>query len=78
MIKESQNEMDKLPDFASAKTDDIQRHVKRSVPMLLKKYDDLKSLDRIMSAQSNVDAIQNVMEDNLRKVIKNTQDLDVI
>ena len=70
--------MDKMSDFASAKADDIQRHIKRSVPMLLKKYDDIKSLDRIVSAQSNVDAIQNVMEENLKKVIKNTQDLDVI
>ena len=78
MIKESQNEIDKLPDFATAKPEDIQRHVKRSIPMLLKKYEDIKSLDKIMSAQSNVNIIQDTMQENLNKVIKNTQNLDVI
>lgn len=52
--------------------------MKMFLPGLVSKYEDLQSLDKIYQAQANVESVQLMMEDNMKKMLKNNTDIEVI
>ncbi len=51
---------------------------KRALPSLLKKYDDLSSIDNVAAAQSKANEVQSIMGNNIRGMMDNMQNLEVI
>jgi len=44
----------------------------------MKKYDDLASLDSVYAAQTKADNVVNIMGNNVRNMMDNMQDLEVV
>ncbi|CAD8207162.1 unnamed protein product [Paramecium octaurelia] len=77
LIQEIQNEFSKLGNSESLKDDaSLKLHIKTPLKELGLKYNDLVSLDKIYEARINVEQTKTVMEDNIKNMISNTQQLD--
>lgn len=55
----------------------IHKTVKKPVQESVKKYDDLKSLDKLYAAQEKVNEITDVMQENTKKMLENVQSVEV-
>ena len=55
----------------------INKLAKRSLPSLLKKFDDLSSIDNIHAAQSKANEVQSIMGNNIRGMMDNMQNIEV-
>ncbi|KAM3142593.1 hypothetical protein pb186bvf_005252 [Paramecium bursaria] len=78
LITELQNEFAKLGNYQSQDEASLKLHIKRPMKELCTKYNDLASIDKIYQAQEQVNKTQVVMEDNVKKMLQNQQDLDVL
>lgn len=71
MIDDAEKNIAKIPDYYTANPDDVAKSVRKSLSELCKKYNDLKSIDKVYAAQSHVDDISNMMKDNLTNQMSN-------
>ncbi len=55
----------------------ITKHAKKFIPSLMKKYEDLASLDSVYAAQTKADHVVNMMGNNVRNMMDNMGDLEV-
>ena len=55
----------------------ISKLAKRVLPSLLKKYDDLSSIDNVHAAQAKANEVQSIMGNNIRGMMDNMQNLEV-
>lgn len=70
--------MQQLPNYFNQSNELITKKMKIFLPGLVSKYEDLQSLDKIYQAQTNVESVQLMMEDNMKKMLKNNTDIEVI
>jgi vesicle-associated membrane protein 7 len=78
LINEAQEEIEKIPNYADESEEVISKLAKRCLPSLLKKYDDLSSVDKIYSAQEKANEVKNMMGSNIRGMMDNMQNLEVL
>ncbi|CAD8111882.1 unnamed protein product [Paramecium primaurelia] len=78
LIQEIQNEFNRLGNDLLKDDASLKLHIKKPLKDLGLKYNDLVSLDKIYQAQQNVDQTKIVMEDNIKQMINNGQQLDVL
>ncbi|CAD8112267.1 unnamed protein product [Paramecium sonneborni] len=78
LIQEIQTEFSKLGNDSFRDDASLKLHIKKPLKDLGLKYNDLVSLDKIYQAQQNVDQTKIVMEDNIKSMINNGQQLDVL
>ena len=67
-----------MPDYHIADEEVISKHAKKFIPSLMKKYDDLANLDNVYAAQSKADGVINVMGTNVKTMLDNMHDLEVL
>ncbi len=70
--------MEGLGNYENETIDNLKRQVKNKLKESASKYDDLKSLDKIAKAQASVTEVQNIMTNNITKMMENRSGLDVI
>jgi hypothetical protein len=78
LIDEAQEEIEKVPNYFEESEATISKAAKRCLPSLLKKYDDLANLDKIHTAQMKANEVQSVMGNNIRGMMDNMQNLEVL
>jgi len=78
MINEAQEEIEKVPNYYDETDVTINKLAKRSLPSLLKKFDDLSSIDNIHAAQSKANEVQSIMGNNIRGMMDNMQNIEVL
>ncbi|CAD8189412.1 unnamed protein product [Paramecium octaurelia] len=77
MIREIENELKKMPNYVDSKPNDVEKYAKIWMKQLHEKYDNLAAVDKVYAAQQKVDEVQIVMEENIHKMITNTENLNV-
>ena len=77
ILQEAQEEIEKIPNYFDESEATILKLAKRCLPSLLKKYDDLASIDKVYSAQNKANEVQNIMGNNIRGMMDNMQNLEV-
>ena len=70
-------ELKKLLGYENSNETTITKHVNKFMAALVAKYENYSSFDLIYKAQSNVENIQLIMEDNLKKALDNNNQLEV-
>jgi len=78
LINEAQEEIEKMPNYYDETEVTISKMAKRVLPSLLKKYDDLASIDSVHAAQSKANEVQSIMGNNIRGMMDNMQNLEVL
>jgi len=78
LINEAQEEIEKVPNYYDETEVTISKLAKRVLPSLLKKYDDLASIDSVHAAQSKANEVQSIMGNNIRGMMDNMQNLEVL
>jgi hypothetical protein len=78
LINEAQEEIEKVPNYYDETEVTIGKLAKRALPSLLKKYDDLSSIDNVAAAQSKANEVQSIMGNNIRGMMDNMQNLEVL
>jgi len=48
------------------------------LPAILRKYDDLSSIDNIHAAIKKADEVQDIMSQNIRNMVNNMQNVEVV
>jgi len=76
-LQEAQEEIEKVPNYYDETEVTINKLAKRVLPSLLKKYDDLSSIDSVAAAQSKANEVQSIMGNNIRGMMDNMQNLEV-
>jgi len=71
------NELKGLRDYHLESDLTVQSHSRKYLPKIVNKFSDLKSVDKLYAAQENVNQIQNVMAENIKKTVQNQQRLEV-
>jgi len=66
-----------LPNYYDETEVTISKLAKRVLPSLLKKYDDLSSIDNVHAAQAKANEVQSIMGNNIRGMMDNMQNLEV-
>jgi len=78
LINEAQEEIEKIPNYYDETEVTISKLAKRVLPSLLKKYDDLSSIDSVHAAQSKANEVQSIMGNNIRGMMDNMQNLETL
>lgn len=78
MIDEAQAKIEGITSYWDMSLEESPKKIKAWLPDLVKKYDDLKTLDPLYAAQDNVSQIQNQMSQNINNVMKNMDSLDTL
>jgi len=78
LINEAQEEIEKVPNYYDESEVTISKLAKRVLPSLLKKYDDLSSIDNVHAAQSKANEVQSIMGNNIRGMMDNMQNLETL
>jgi len=78
LINEAQEEIEKIPNYFDETEVTISKLAKRVLPSLLKKYDDLSSIDSVHAAQSKANEVQSIMGNNIRGMMDNMQNLETL
>lgn len=55
----------------------VSKHVKKFVTSIVTKYEDVSNFDKIYQAQTNVEQVQLMMEDNMKKMLNNHTNIQV-
>lgn len=72
MIQEVQNTLSsKLGGYASVDEDTIKKHIKALMNDLVKKFNDLKAIDKIYEVQKNVKETEKIVTKNIEKMFEN-------
>lgn len=58
-------------------SENINKHLKKFVTTIAAKYEDLQNFDKIYQAQANVEQVQLMMEDNMKKMLNNHVNVQV-
>lgn len=58
-------------------SENINKHLKKIVTTIAAKYEDLQNFDKIYQAQANVEQVQLMMEDNMKKMLNNHVNVQV-
>jgi len=66
-----------VPNYFDETEVTISKLAKRVLPSLLKKYDDLSSIDNVHAAQAKANEVQSMMGNNIRGMMDNMQNLEV-
>lgn len=69
--------MSQLPTYWTQSAENITKKLKNYIPGLVAKYEDVQSFDKLYQAQANVESVQLMMEDNMKKMLKNHGDIQV-
>jgi len=78
LINEAQEEIEKIPNYYDETEVTISKLAKRVLPSLLKKYDDLSSIDNVHAAQAKANEVQSIMGNNIRGMMDNMQNLETL
>jgi vesicle-associated membrane protein 7 len=78
MMDELQKNLETILDYQNKTADDLSKQSKTWLTEIVKKYDDLKSIDKLYAAQDNVNAITNQMTTNMNNVFKNMESLESV
>jgi len=78
LINEAQEEIEKIPNYYYETEVTISKLAKRVLPSLLKKYDDLSSIDNVHAAQAKANEVQSIMGNNIRGMMDNMQNLETL
>eukprot|EP01017_Pseudomicrothorax_dubius_P036787 TRINITY_DN5301_c0_g1_i1.p1 TRINITY_DN5301_c0_g1~~TRINITY_DN5301_c0_g1_i1.p1 ORF type:complete len:131 (+),score=38.99 TRINITY_DN5301_c0_g1_i1:441-833(+) len=73
MIRDAKFQVDVINDPTSPS---LKRQLKSSIETLFGKFNRPEKLDSLSQAQANVEGVQLVMEDNIRKLMVNTESID--
>lgn len=76
LVQEAQTELEKLPNFQTMTSSNIAKSLKKPYQSIVKKYSDLKSLDRLYSANESVSQISAVMSKNIDNQLANMTSLE--
>lgn len=76
-MKQIKNELQKLPTYNQMTSENINKHLKKFVSTVVAKYEDLTNFDKIYQAQANVEQVQLMMEDNMKKMLNNQVNIQV-
>lgn len=77
-MKQIKAELQKLPNYTQATPEMISKHVKKFVTSIVTKYEDVSNFDKIYQAQTNVEQVQLMMEDNMKKMLNNHTNIQVL
>ena len=55
----------------------ISKHLKKFVTTIIAKFEDVQNFDKIYQAQTNVEQVQLMMEDNMKKMLNNHVNVQV-
>ncbi len=58
-------------------SDTITKHLKKFATNIIAKYEDVQNFDKIYQAQTNVEQVQLMMEDNMKKMLNNQVNIQV-
>lgn len=67
-----------MPNYWTSTTESIGKHMKKFLTGIIAKYEDLQNFDKLYQAQSNVEQVQLMMEDNMKKMLNNHVNIQVI
>lgn len=62
----------------TCKTMGLQKQCKQSLTNLLKKYNDLKAMDKLTQVQGKVDEVKGVVRESVDKALQNTDKVDAL
>lgn len=78
LIGDIVEELKKLLGYENSNESTITKHVNKFLAALVAKYENYSSFDLIYKAQTNVENIQLIMEDNLKKALDNNNQLETL
>ena len=73
-----QENLNKIDNFQTKPDSDLKTQLKKVASETCKKYEDLKSFDKVHQAQANVEVVRIKMEDNVKKMLDNQPKLNVV
>jgi len=76
LLQDAQGELEKIPNFQTVTRANLTKSLQKPLEDLLKKYSDLKSIDKLYAANDNVNQITNVMSENIQKQMVNMAKLE--
>jgi hypothetical protein len=77
-IEESRAHIKKLPNFATEGNSVLKKHFRGAIEALFSKYNAPDKIDAVAEAQANIDGIQLVMTDNIKKMLDNTESAEAV